>query len=109
MIDFTVSVSSPTITLGSTRTYDVRKELTGKLNSQVIRWLSKVLRVDSTVSVSSPAVGFPVLIGPCRTLTMLGVVSCRGALHDAVAPPRKLPLSGDPGADPIVRVHLAAQ
>eukprot|EP00959_Pyramimonas_sp_CCMP1952_P291295 6093328-Pyramimonas_sp.AAC.1 len=39
---------------GSTRTYDVRKERTGKLNSRVIRWLAKVITVSSTVSVSSP-------------------------------------------------------
>eukprot|EP00976_Prorocentrum_cordatum_P091262 1188453-Prorocentrum_minimum.AAC.1 len=36
------------------RTYDARNELTGKLNYRVVRWLDKVLTVNSTVSVSSP-------------------------------------------------------
>eukprot|EP00959_Pyramimonas_sp_CCMP1952_P340716 7136664-Pyramimonas_sp.AAC.1 len=40
---------------GSTRAYDIRKELTGELNSPVKRWLNKVLTVNSTVSVSSPS------------------------------------------------------
>eukprot|EP00976_Prorocentrum_cordatum_P025968 526992-Prorocentrum_minimum.AAC.1 len=34
-----------------TRQYDVCKELVGELNSQVTRWLSKVLMVHFTVSV----------------------------------------------------------
>eukprot|EP00976_Prorocentrum_cordatum_P026458 537017-Prorocentrum_minimum.AAC.1 len=39
---------------GSTRTCGVRKELVGELNFRVVRWLNKVLMVNSTVSVSSP-------------------------------------------------------
>eukprot|EP00976_Prorocentrum_cordatum_P088146 1187194-Prorocentrum_minimum.AAC.4 len=37
-----------------TRTYATRKESVGELNPPVIRWLDKVLMVNSTVSVSSP-------------------------------------------------------
>eukprot|EP00959_Pyramimonas_sp_CCMP1952_P397940 8337888-Pyramimonas_sp.AAC.1 len=44
---------------GSTRTCDVRKELAGELNCRVvIRWLDKILTVNSTVTVSSPALPF---------------------------------------------------
>ena len=39
--------------------YSVRKQLVGELYFRVMRWLNKVLTVNSTVSVSSPAVGFP--------------------------------------------------
>eukprot|EP00976_Prorocentrum_cordatum_P055474 1119426-Prorocentrum_minimum.AAC.4 len=49
---------------GSTRTYGLRKELVGELNSRVVRWLNKVSRVNSTVSVSSPNF----LSGPRTTL-----------------------------------------
>eukprot|EP00959_Pyramimonas_sp_CCMP1952_P220535 4610920-Pyramimonas_sp.AAC.1 len=42
---------------GLTRTCsDARKESTGESNSRVIRWLDKVLTVNSTASVSSPCV-----------------------------------------------------
>eukprot|EP00959_Pyramimonas_sp_CCMP1952_P272236 5691966-Pyramimonas_sp.AAC.1 len=40
--------------------YSVRKELVGELNSRVIKRLNKVLTVHSTVSASTPTVGFPV-------------------------------------------------
>eukprot|EP00976_Prorocentrum_cordatum_P070863 1180098-Prorocentrum_minimum.AAC.1 len=38
------------------RDHDTKK-LTGELNFRVTRWLNKVLTVNSTVSVSSPALG----------------------------------------------------
>ena len=41
-------------TEGSTRTFDVREELTGESNPRVTKWLHKVLTVNSAVSVSSP-------------------------------------------------------
>eukprot|EP00976_Prorocentrum_cordatum_P104104 1193739-Prorocentrum_minimum.AAC.4 len=39
---------------GSTQTNDIRKESTGGCNSQVTRWLDKVLTVNATVSASRP-------------------------------------------------------
>eukprot|EP00976_Prorocentrum_cordatum_P033448 681103-Prorocentrum_minimum.AAC.1 len=39
---------------GSTRTYAIRKKLTGESKFRVRRWLNKVLTVDSAVTVSSP-------------------------------------------------------
>eukprot|EP00959_Pyramimonas_sp_CCMP1952_P200599 4195878-Pyramimonas_sp.AAC.1 len=44
--------------LGSTQASDIRKELMGQLNSQVRRWLNKVLTVNSTVYAPSWRGGF---------------------------------------------------
>eukprot|EP00976_Prorocentrum_cordatum_P105839 1194338-Prorocentrum_minimum.AAC.5 len=49
--------------VAETRTYSARKKLTGKSNFRVIRWLNKVLTVDSTVS--SVGALLTVLLGGC--------------------------------------------
>eukprot|EP00959_Pyramimonas_sp_CCMP1952_P311374 6516555-Pyramimonas_sp.AAC.1 len=53
-----------------TAVYDVRKELTGELNSRVIRWLNKGLNVNCTVSLSIPRYcWFGLAHRPCKLYT----------------------------------------